>query len=358
MGASGEKVLIAMSGGVDSSVAAYLMKQSGRDCMGVTMKLYHNEDVGMEAGRTCCSLDDIEDARSVAFRLGIPYHVFNFTEDFREKVIDHFIASYERGETPNPCIDCNRYLKFHKLYQRARMLGCDHIATGHYVRLEQKDGRILMKKAVDRSKDQSYVLYMMTQEELHHTYFPLGEKTKDEIRALAESAGLVTAGKPDSQDICFVPDGDYAAAIERLGGKVYQKGEFVDKQENVLGQHQGIVRYTTGQRKGLGIALGHPVYVIDKKIMENQVVLGTNEDLFSRSFDVKDVNWILYDVPPETFRAKVRVRYHQKEQWADLHVTGPDQVHVVFDTPQRAITSGQAAVFYDNEYVVGGGTIC
>ena len=246
------KALIAMSGGVDSSVAAYIMKEEGFDCIGCTMKLYDNADAGVSRDKTCCSLDDVEDARSVAARLGMPYYVFNFSDDFREKIICKFIDSYERGRTPNPCIDCNRYMKFAKLCERARILGCDFIVTGHYARIYKEGEKYVLKKALDETKDQSYVLYNLTQDILAHTRFPLGEMKKSETREIAEKCGFINAKKPDSQDICFVPDGDYARVIELNTGKKYPPGDFVDKNGNVLGRHKGIIHYTIGQRKGLG----------------------------------------------------------------------------------------------------------
>ena len=246
------KALIAMSGGVDSSVAAYIMKEEGFDCIGCTMKLYDNADAGVSRDKTCCSLDDVEDARSVAARLDMPYYVFNFSDDFREKIICKFIDSYERGRTPNPCIDCNRYMKFAKLCERARILGCDFIVTGHYARIYKEGEKYVLKKALDETKDQSYVLYNLTQDILAHTRFPLGEMKKSETREIAEKCGFINAKKPDSQDICFVPDGDYARVIELNTGKKYPPGDFVDKNGNVLGRHKGIIHYTIGQRKGLG----------------------------------------------------------------------------------------------------------
>ena len=272
-----DKVLIAMSGGVDSSVAAFLMKDQGCECIGATMKLFQNEDIGVKATKTCCSLEDVEDARSVAFRLGIPYYVFNFSDDFKGQVIDRFISAYERGATPNPCIDCNRYLKFERLYERARVFGCDAIVTGHYARIEQENGRWLLKKALDESKDQSYVLYSLTQEQLAHTRLPLGAIHKSETRRIAEEQGFYNADKPDSQDICFVPDGDYARFIARYTGHDCPAGDFVDEGGHVLGQHRGIVHYTVGQRKGLGIAADAPLYVKRIDTAENRVVLSGND---------------------------------------------------------------------------------
>lgn len=351
------KALIAMSGGVDSSLAAKLMKDKGFDCIGCTMKLYHNEDAGIESSRTCCSLDDVEVARSVAYKLGMPFYVFNFTDAFRDTVIRKFIESYENGITPNPCIDCNRYMKFDKLYERAKTLGCDYIVTGHYARIEEQAGKFVLKKALDETKDQSYVLYFMTQDQLVHTMFPLGSMQKTEVRAIAEESGFVNADKPDSQDICFVPNGDYASVIELQTGKESAEGNFVDKQGNNLGRHKGVIHYTIGQRKGLGVSSTEPLYVCNICPKDGNVVLGSNDDLFSREADVSDFNWISGEVPGSEFRCKAKIRYRQPEQWVTVIPTGADTVHIVFDEPQRAITPGQAAVFYDGDTVLGGGTI-
>ena len=351
------KILIAMSGGVDSSVAAKLLCDAGNECIGCTMKLFDNCDAGLSRSRTCCSLDDIEDARSVAFSLGMRYYVFNFKDDFREKVIKKFASAYLAGQTPNPCIDCNRYMKFDKLYERARLLGCDKIATGHYARIEFDGEKYMLKKARDESKDQSYVLYMLTQEQLAHTLFPLGELIKSETRTIAEASKLTNAQKPDSQDICFVPDGDYAAAVERLTGAHSEPGRFVDTQGRPLGTHRGIIHYTIGQRRGLGIAAETPLYVCGIDVPNNEVVLGRNDELFSTELDASGCNWISGDVPGAPLRVTARIRYRQPEQPCTVTATGPDTVHVSFETPQRAITRGQAVVFYDGDTVLGGGTI-
>ena len=352
-----KKALIAMSGGVDSSLAAKLMKDRGFDCIGCTMKLYHNEDAGIERSRTCCSLDDVEDARSVAYKLGMPFYVFNFIDAFRDTVIQKFIESYEKGITPNPCIDCNRYMKFDKLYERSKILGCDYIVTGHYARIEYNGERYLLKKALDETKDQSYVLYSITQEQLAHTMFPLGSMRKTEVRAIADESGFVNADKPDSQDICFVPNGNYASVIELQTGKQSPQGNFVDKHGNILGRHKGVIHYTIGQRKGLGISSAEPLYVCDICPKSGNVVLGSNDDLFSREADVADFNWISGLIPQMEFRCKAKIRYRQIEQWATIIPTGEDTVHITFDEPQRAITPGQAAVLYDGDIVLGGGTI-
>jgi len=353
-----QKALIAMSGGVDSSVAALLMQEMGYDCIGATMRLFQNEDAGVPWEKSCCSLDDVEDARSVACGLGMPYYVFNFTEDFRSEVISRFISSYESGATPNPCIDCNRAMKFGRLYRRAGMLGCSCVVTGHYARIEQKDGRYLLKKAADETKDQSYVLYFLTQEQLAHTRFPLGNLHKAEVRRIAEAHGFVNARKHESQDICFVPDGDYAGAIERLSGKICPCGNFIDRSGAVLGEHRGIIRYTVGQRKGLGLSLQEPMYVCEKRAEDNTVVLGRDADLYSRELDAAECNWIAFENPPESMRVKAKVRYRQPEQWATVMPTGAGTIHLVFDEPQRAVAKGQAVVLYDGETVLGGGIIC
>ena len=351
------KALIAMSGGVDSSVAAFLMKERKYECIGCTMKLYQNDDAGVMGERTCCSLDDVEDARSVAYKLGMPYYVFNFSDDFRKKVIEKFVQSYENGVTPNPCIDCNRYMKFDKLFERAAVLGCDYIVTGHYARVENENGKFVLKKAVDPAKDQSYVLYSMTQEQLAHTLFPLGAMSKTETRKIAEENGFINAAKPDSQDICFVPDGDYARVIELHTGKQSVPGDFVDKNGNVLGTHKGIIHYTIGQRRGLGLSFDVPHYVCGICAGNNTVVLGTDKDLYSTRVDADDFNWISGDAPEKPVRCKAKIRYRQPEQWATVTVTGDRSVTVVFDEPQRAVTPGQAIVLYDGDTVLGGGVI-
>ena len=352
-----EKVLIAMSGGVDSSVAAYLMKAQGRDCVGATMKLFRSEDAGISRAKSCCSLSDVEDARGVAERLGIPYYVFNFTGDFAHQVIDRFISAYERGTTPNPCIDCNRYLKFERLYERAELIGCGAVVTGHYARIERENGRWLLKKALDESKDQSYVLYSLTQTQLAHTRFPLGVLRKSQVREIAEAQGFYNAHKPDSQDICFVPDGDHARFIERYTGRQYPCGDFVDALGHVLGQHRSIIRYTVGQRRGLGIAADTPLYVRRIDAAENRIVLGENDSLFTRTLTANDFNWIALDTPPRELRAKARIRYRHTEQPAAVFPHDDGSVTIVFDEPQRAITEGQAVVLYDGDTVLGGGTI-
>ena len=352
-----KKAIIAMSGGVDSSVAAYLMVQQGYDCAGATLKLYDNPQCSYPGHRACCTPSDTEDARSVAARLGMLYYVFPMQEKFHESVIDKFADTYLHGGTPNPCIDCNRSMKFEKLMKRAKELDYDYVVTGHYARIEEQDGKFLLKKAIDEKKDQSYVLYSLTQEQLAHTLFPLGGMTKPQIREMAEEQGLINARKHDSQDICFVPDGDYAGFIERYTGKSFEPGNFVDQEGHVLGQHKGIICYTIGQRKGLGLALHEPMYVCRIDPKTNTVVLGRDRDLWSKELTAKDFHWISGEVPTGTQRIKAKIRYRHQEQWANAEVTGPDSIHLVFDEPQRAITCGQSVVLYDGDIVVGGGTI-
>lgn len=354
-----KKALIAMSGGVDSSVAAFLMKQQGYECMGVTMKLFSNEDVGVSKEHSCCSLDDIEDARTVAYRLDMPHHVFNFAENFKQTVIEPFIHAYENGLTPNPCIECNRHLKFQKLFNRAKELDYDYVVTGHYaiVEYDSERGRYVLKKAADDTKDQSYVLYSLTQEQLAHVIFPLGKITKKEARDIAEANGFVNARKHDSQDICFVQNGKYCDFIKEYTGKEYPDGDFKDLSGNVLGRHKGIIRYTVGQRKGLGLSLKEPMYVCGVNPEDNEVYLGRNDELFGKELWAENINLITVDRIEEPMRVKAKIRYRSKEDMATVTQVSDDRIHVVFDNPQRAITKGQAVVLYDGDTVVGGGTI-
>jgi len=345
-----------MSGGVDSSVAAWLLRQQGHDCLGVTMQLYDNPTAGIPQGHTCCTLDDAEDARAVARRLGIPHYVFNFKEAFERYVIRNFTESYLAGRTPNPCIRCNRFLKFDLLLRRARELGCDCIATGHYAVLERAGDRVELRKAADAAKDQTYVLYAMTGDQLAHTLFPLGGLHKSEVRLIAQREGFVNARKKDSQDICFVPDGDYAAFLESCTGRALKPGDLLDTAGNVLGRHRGAAAYTLGQRRGLGFAAGERIYVCAKDMEKNTVTLGPEEALYTDTVLAEDWNWT---VPPPVgpMRARVKLRYRQTEQPALLTALPDDRVELRFDAPQRAVTPGQAAVAYDGDLVLGGGTI-
>ncbi|GHV55454.1 tRNA-specific 2-thiouridylase MnmA [Spirochaetia bacterium] len=348
-----------MSGGVDSSVAAALMLNSGYDCIGITLKLYTGDDI-VPIHRGCCSLEDVNDARNVAYRLNMPHYVLNFTEPFRDEVIRRFIDIYEKGGTPNPCIDCNRYIKFERLLYRAQQLDFDLMVTGHYARIEKDgaSGRWLLKKAADAKKDQSYVLYCLTQEQLERTRFPLGDMTKGQVRELAEEGGFINAQKKDSQDICFVPDGDYGRFMETWTGKQYPSGNIIDYQTGkLLGAHRGIVRYTIGQRRGLGIARNEPLYVAAKSVADNTITLGPDSSLYSKIFTAEALNLIACDRIEKPIRVKVKTRYQQQEQWATAEQTGEGTLRVEFDEPQRAITPGQAAVLYDGDVVVGGGTI-
>ncbi len=351
------KALIAMSGGVDSSVAAWRMLQAGWDCVGCTMKLFRNEDAGLPKDRSCCSLDDVEDARAVAYRLGIPHYVFNFTDAFREKVMDRFAAAYLAGRTPNPCIDCNRWLKFDRLWQRARELGCDAIVTGHYARIEENKGLWTLKKALDPDKDQSYVLYHLDQELLPHVRFPLGELSKTEVRAIAEAQGFVNAHKPDSQDICFVPDGDYARVIEAQTGVVPAPGDFLDLDGKVIGRHRGVVHYTVGQRRGLGMSADRALYVVSVDAAANTVTVGPKEALFRRTALVEEFHWSAGSPPAEPIRCAAKIRYRHPEQPCLLTPLPGGGARLDFDEPQRAITPGQSAVVYDGETVLGGGEL-
>ena len=347
------KALIAMSGGVDSSVAAYLTMREGFSCAGATMRLYDGDEA------TCGSLDAVEDARSVADLLGIPFYVLDNTEDFRCKVIDDFVAAYEQGLTPNPCIRCNRHLKFSRFLEQALALGYEYIVTGHYARIGQDaaTGRYLLYKAADSAKDQSYFLYALTQQQLSHVRFPLGSFTKEQIRAIALAQGFTNARKRDSQDICFVPDGDYLAFLRRYTKKDYPGGYFLDTNGNIVGKHNGAVGYTLGQRKGLGIAMGKPVYVCAKDMDANSVTVGPSEALFHTTLLAKDWFFFPFKSLNEPLRVKAKTRSRMTEQPATVYPEEKGICRVVFDEPQRAITPGQAVVLYNGDLVVGGGTI-
>ncbi len=350
------RALIAMSGGVDSSVAAKLMLDRGYDCVGCTMRLYEGP-ADQENFQSCCSLDDVEDARAVARKLGIPYYVFNFKEEFTEKVIWKFADSYRQGRTPNPCIDCNRALKFDALYRRARALDCQAIVTGHYARVERAGDRFRLKKAVYAEKDQSYVLCTLSQEELSRSLFPLGELSKAQVRQLAREGGFVNAEKPDSQDICFAPDGDYAKVVRQYGGEPGE-GLFVDTAGRVLGRHQGIIHYTVGQHRGLGLGYHEKLYVCRIVPESNTVVLGRAEELLRREVLTEDFNWISIPPTAEPFRCTAKLRYRGREIPATAYPEENGRLRLLLDEPQRAPAPGQAAVLYDGDLVLGGGTVC
>ena len=357
---AGKKVVVSMSGGVDSSVAAYLLKQQGYDVIGVTMQIWQDEDQFTQAeSGGCCGLSAVDDARRVADRLEIPYYVMNFKREFKKNVMDYFTAEYLKGRTPNPCIACNRYVKWESLLQRSLEIGADYIATGHYARVEQlSNGRYAIRNSVTAAKDQTYALFNLTQKQLSHTLMPVGDYTKDEIRAIAEDIGLMVAHKKDSQEICFVPDNDYAKFIEENSDCRIDEGNFVDKYGNILGRHKGITHYTVGQRKGLNLALGHPVFVTEIRPETNEVVIGENEDVFSNRLTCRNLNWMaIEDLGDQEMRVSAKIRYSHKGALCTIRKIGEDRVECVFDEPQRAATPGQAVVFYDGEYVVGGGRI-
>ncbi len=340
------KILVGMSGGVDSSAAAVLLKEKGYLVTGLTLKL--------------CEFDkeqDLSDAKAVCEKLGIEHLTLDLKEEFKKKVMDCFIAQYKEGLTPNPCLECNKYIKFGKMLDTAIEKGYDKIATGHYARVEKQGERFVLKRAKDLSKDQSYVLYSLTQHQLSHLELPLGELSKTQIRNIAEKEGLINANRPDSQDICFVPDGDYASFIQKADGFKSEKGDYVDINGNVLGSHQGVIHYTIGQRKGLGIALGKPQFVIDKSAKGNTVVLGDEEHLFKKEVEVRDVNFIPFDTLSKEMRVTAKLRYRHEPQPCVIYPVNEENVKILFDEPQRAPTSGQAAVFYDGDTVVGGGKI-
>ena len=341
------KIMLAMSGGVDSSVAAYLLQNEGHSCLGATMILCDSAATG-----------SVADAEAVANRLQIPFYIFDHTKDFAERVIGDFIRCYEEGGTPNPCVTCNKTVKFDVLLDRALEMGCDYLATGHYAQIRPgENGRYLLYKAADLQKDQSYFLACLNQHQLSRSKFPLGEMTKEQVREIAEAQGFVTAKKKDSQDICFIPDGDYKAFMERYTGKTYPGGNYLDMTGKVVGTHQSAVGYTIGQRKGLGIALGEPAYVTGKNMANNTVTLGRNEDLYRTTLVATNWNFIPFEKLEEPLKVKARVRYRHTEQPATVYPMEDGCAKVVFDEPQRAITTGQAIVLYDGDLVVGSGTI-
>ena len=346
-----KKALIAMSGGVDSSVAAAKMVAAGYDCLGVTMRLHD--------GDNCGAAKEAEDARNIAEQLGFPFEVADLREVFSKQVMDRFVSAYEAGDTPNPCIECNRHMKFGALMAYAKQQGCDTLVTGHYAQVEYDGKKYRLKKAKNVAKDQTYVLYFLTQEQLAHIAFPLGEmESKEQIRGIAAEYGFVSAHKADSQDICFVPDGKYADFIRQRTGKEYPVGDFVNADGKVLGQHKGLIRYTIGQRRGLGLALPAPLYVRSKDMVTNTVLLTPESELYTTRLVADGFNWVDGVAPTEAVRVTARTRYAAREAVATVTALPGGKAEVVFDTPQRAVTTGQAVVLYDGEYVVGGGRIC
>ena len=355
-----KKVLIGMSGGVDSSVAAAVLLEQGYEVIGATMQIWPDmsEEDKLTEG-SCCSLSAVDDARKIANMLGIPYYVLNFKDVFEKKVICYFKDEYLKGKTPNPCIACNRYVKFETMLNKALSMGIDYVATGHYaiITYDEDRGRYLLKKSATQKKDQTYVLYNLTQNQLSRILMPIGEFTKEQVREKAKEMGMHVASKSDSQEICFVPDNDYGKFIEDYSGKKISTGNFIDTKGNILGKHRGIIHYTVGQRKGLGIALGKPMYVVGIDAKNNNVILGEEKDVFSNTLFAHDLNFISIDKLEQPMRVKAKIRYSAKEADATIYPLEDDLVKVEFDEPQRAITPGQAVVFYDGDIVVGGGTI-
>ena len=353
------KVVVGMSGGVDSSVAAWLLKEQGYDVIGVTMQIWQDEDnVVQEENGGCCGLSAVDDARRVAASIGIPYYVMNFKQEFQKNVIDYFTEEYLNGRTPNPCIACNRYVKWEALLQRSLSIGADYIATGHYARIDKlPNGRYAIRRSATLAKDQTYALYNLTQEQLAHTLMPVGNYSKDKIREMAEEIGLQVAHKPDSQDICFVSDGDYASFIEETTDAPIRQGNFVTPDGKILGKHKGIIHYTVGQRKGLGLALGYPAFVLEIRPETDEVVIGTYEESLTHTLRANELNFMSVEDLTEPMRVFAKIRYNHKGAWCTVEKTREDEITCTFDEPIRAVTPGQAVVLYDGEYVLGGGTI-
>ena len=355
-----KRVVIGMSGGVDSSVAAYILKEQGYDVIGITMQIWQNmkQDVFEREGG-CCSLSSVDDARRVCDKIGIPFYVVNFKEIFEKKVIDYFVDEYFEGRTPNPCIACNRYLKFDALLNKARALEAEYVATGHYARVsyDEQYKRYVLKKSATIKKDQTYALYNLNQEQLGATLMPLGDYTKDVVREIAYQQHLGVASKPDSQEICFVDDNNYSRFLSERRPKAVRPGYFVDVKGKILGKHQGIVNYTVGQRKGLGIALGKPMFVVELIPDKNLVVLGDESEVFSKVLIASDVNMILYEKLEKAMNVKAKIRYSAQEADCLVEPLENNKIKVTFDQPQRAITPGQSVVLYDGDYVLGGGII-
>jgi len=377
-----EKVVVGMSGGVDSSVAAHLLQKQGYDVIGITMQIWQDEDVcSMEENGGCCGLSAVEDARRVSAVLDIPYYVMNFKQEFKENVIDYFVSEYLQARTPNPCIACNRYVKWEALLNRSLGIGASYVATGHYARIiRMPNGRYALQKSVTQAKDQTYALYNLSQQQLAHTLMPVGEYTKDEIRAMALELKLPVANKPDSQEICFIPDNDYAGFItnylsEKENVKLMNRnmvnletdskgtytgltpGNYINAAGEVIGKHKGLIHYTIGQRKGLDLAMGQPVFVLELKPETNEVVIGKADEVFSDRLYANKLNFMAIEDLEGEMTVEAKIRYSHKGASCTIKKTAVDEVSCIFDEPQRAITPGQAVVFYKDDYVVGGGTI-
>ncbi|AVP59682.1 MULTISPECIES: tRNA 2-thiouridine(34) synthase MnmA [Clostridium] len=352
-----KKVLVGMSGGVDSSVAAYLLKEQGYEVIGVTMQIWQDDEEFIEKEGGCCSLSAVADARRVANKIGIPFYVMNFKDAFKRNVIDYFVDEYMEGRTPNPCIACNKFIKFSSFLDKAMAMGINYVATGHYAIIEKQKDRYIIKKSEDDKKDQTYALYNLTQFQLERTLMPCGQYKKSEIREIAKNIGLRVHNKKDSEEICFIPDNDHGRYIKNRFPNKVRQGNFVDKQGNVLGKHKGIVYYTIGQRKGLGIAFGKPMYVVDINPFKNEVVLGTIEDLLNTELIAKDINYIPFDTLKEPMGVEAKIRYSQIPSKAIITPIDDSRVRVDFHEKQRAITKGQSVVFYKDDLLIGGGII-